>query len=72
MRRPHSQAAKERRRERQKELYQIIRDARDWLRKDPRGEIDRTEWLKPERPQPYHPLRDNPSPWMKGLLHGSR
>ena len=68
MSRWHSPAAKARRLERQRELYQIIRDAKHWLRVDRRSAIDQTEWLKPEPPRPYHPLKDNPSPWMKGLV----
>lgn len=72
MSRWHSPAAKARRLERQRELYQIIRDAKHWLRVDHRTAIDQTEWLKPEPPRPYHPLKDNPSPWMKGLANGTR
>ena len=31
------------------------------------GEGDPAFWMKPDPPEPYHPLRDNPSPWMQAL-----
>ena len=48
-----------------RELYQIIRDAKHWLRVDHRTAIDQTEWLcGTARAIPS--AKDNPSPWMKG------